>query len=300
LVQALIGKQYGIGIKSVQSIGNPQDLKRTATAMGLSQTLVQDLFEVSTESTPASNEKSVQNALAAQGVTASEDSNLGFELEDNKNAWKLGSVQEGRGDTANAIIETYANAVQNVYEAEDKIREMASEYAAEGKEALAAELNKLADKQASELIAALEKYQNALKGNTNAVQKQSTGEVDVQSETGDGETLGKGNTKSKKSTKQTNAEEDELESDKTENLSGDLKFGKDGSVKNSYTAKELIQEIKDFIRADILDHKLIVVNNLDELLASPLSDVKKLAKAINDQKDTDENRDSNLKISVKK
>jgi hypothetical protein len=283
LVQALIGKQYGIGIKSVQSIGNPQDLKRTATAMGLSQTLVQDLFEVSTESTPASNEKSVQNALAAQGVTASEGSNLGFELEDNKNAWKLGSAQEGRGDTANAIIETYANAVQNVYEAEDKIREMASEYAAEGKEALAAELNKLADKQASELIAALEKYQNALKGNKNAVQKQSTGEVDVQPETGDGETLGKGNTKSKKSTKQTNAEEDELESDKTENLSGDLKFGKDGSVKNSYTAKELIQEIKDFIRADILDHKLIVVNNLDELLASPLSDVKKLAKAINDQ-----------------
>lgn len=277
LVQALIGKQYGIGIKSVQSIGNPQELKRAATAMGLSQTLVQDLFEVSTESTPANNEKSVQNALAAQGVTAGEGSNLGFELEDNKKSWKLGSAQEGRGDTANALIETYANAVQNVYEAEDKIREMASEYAAEGKEALAAELNKLADAQASELTAALEKYQNALKGNKNAVQKQSTGKMDVQSETSNGETLGEGNTEYQSATEQGNAKKT---SDKTEALNGDLKFGQDTRAKNPYTAKELIQDIKDFIRADVIGRKLLIVDSVSDLLNSPHEEDRMLGAAL--------------------
>lgn len=50
------------------------------------------------------------------------------------------------------------------------------------------------------------------------------------------------------------------------------KFGKDikdVKAKNPYTAKELLAELKDFIRADIPGRKLLVVDSIEDLLRSP-------------------------------
>jgi hypothetical protein len=55
----------------------------------------------------------------------------------------------------------------------------------------------------------------------------------------------------------------------------DMKFGKDTDgvkdvkAKNPYTAKELLAELKDFIRADIPGRKLLVVDSIEDLLRSP-------------------------------
>ena len=61
------------------------------------------------------------------------------------------------------------------------------------------------------------------------------------------------------------------------------KFGVDSVAKNPYTAAELTKDIKEFIRADILGNKLIIVDNLQALLESPLQDLKALATAIGDK-----------------
>lgn len=50
-----------------------------------------------------------------------------------------------------------------------------------------------------------------------------------------------------------------------------MKFGKDtGAVKDAYTAAELTEDIKAFIRADVLGRKLVIVDRVEDLLQSPL------------------------------
>jgi hypothetical protein len=61
------------------------------------------------------------------------------------------------------------------------------------------------------------------------------------------------------------------------------KFGVNSVAKNPYTAAELTKDIQEFIRADILGSKLIIVDNLQALLESPLQDLKALATAIGDK-----------------
>jgi hypothetical protein len=62
------------------------------------------------------------------------------------------------------------------------------------------------------------------------------------------------------------------------------KFGSDKAVvENPYTAAELTKEIQDFVRADILDRKLVVVDSIEDLLNSRLEDLRVLAKAISDK-----------------
>lgn len=60
-------------------------------------------------------------------------------------------------------------------------------------------------------------------------------------------------------------------------------FGVGNVAKNPYTAAELTKDIQEFIRADILGSKLIIVDNLQALLESPLQDLKALATAIGDK-----------------
>lgn len=55
--------------------------------------------------------------------------------------------------------------------------------------------------------------------------------------------------------------------------SDDMRFGKNkgsGAVKNGYTAAELTDEIKAFIRADVLGRKLVIVDTIGDLLTSSL------------------------------
>jgi hypothetical protein len=58
------------------------------------------------------------------------------------------------------------------------------------------------------------------------------------------------------------------------NLMSDGKFGMDVPARKPYTAKELLAEIKDFIRADIPGRKLLVVDSIQDLLNSPDRDVQ--------------------------
>jgi hypothetical protein len=60
----------------------------------------------------------------------------------------------------------------------------------------------------------------------------------------------------------------------------DMKFGKAVKADNPYTAKELVADIKSFIRADTLGRKLIVVNSIEDLLRHPDSKVKAVGAAI--------------------
>ena len=63
----------------------------------------------------------------------------------------------------------------------------------------------------------------------------------------------------------------------------DMKFGKDikdAKAKNPYTAKELLAELKDFIRADIPGRKLLVVDSIEDLLRSPDKMVRAVGAAI--------------------
>jgi len=57
-------------------------------------------------------------------------------------------------------------------------------------------------------------------------------------------------------------------------------FGKDGKAKKPYTAKQLLAELKDFIRADIPGRKLMVVDTIDDLLNDPDPNVREVGEAI--------------------
>ena len=59
-----------------------------------------------------------------------------------------------------------------------------------------------------------------------------------------------------------------------------VQFGKDGKAKKPYTAKQLLAELKDFIRADIPGRKLMVVNTIDDLLNDPDPKVREVGEAI--------------------
>jgi hypothetical protein len=66
-------------------------------------------------------------------------------------------------------------------------------------------------------------------------------------------------------------EEDFQALDTDEDSDGTAKFGKaagTGAVKGHYTVKELIAELKSFMRADIPQRKLLVVGNISDLLLS--------------------------------
>jgi len=69
-----------------------------------------------------------------------------------------------------------------------------------------------------------------------------------------------------------NWERGDVELELTKLAKGGMKFGKevkDAKAKNPYTAKELLVELKDFIRADIPGRKLMVVDSIEDLLRSP-------------------------------
>jgi len=57
-------------------------------------------------------------------------------------------------------------------------------------------------------------------------------------------------------------------------------FGKDRVASKPYTAEELTAEIKDFVRADIPDRKLMIVDSIDDLLNSGTPEVRELGEAI--------------------
>ena len=60
-------------------------------------------------------------------------------------------------------------------------------------------------------------------------------------------------------------------------------FGKSAEAKTPYSATELTNEIKNFIRADILGRKLVIVNSVEDLLNSRLENEKKIGQAIADE-----------------
>lgn len=76
---------------------------------------------------------------------------------------------------------------------------------------------------------------------------------------------------------------DELGLQELMNRTSDMKFGKDikdVKAKNPYAAKELLAELKDFIRADIPGRKLLVVDSIEDLLRSPDKMVRAVGAAI--------------------
>lgn len=80
-----------------------------------------------------------------------------------------------------------------------------------------------------------------------------------------------------------NWERGDVELELTKLAKGGMKFGKevkDAKAKNPYTAKELLAELKAFIRADIPGRKLLVVDSIEDLLRSPDKMVRAVGAAI--------------------
>lgn len=77
--------------------------------------------------------------------------------------------------------------------------------------------------------------------------------------------------------------EDDVTTELTRLAKAGLKFGKDGKsivAPQPYTAKQLISEIKAFIRTDILGRKLTVVDSVADLLTSPDKNVRAIGAAL--------------------
>ena len=75
--------------------------------------------------------------------------------------------------------------------------------------------------------------------------------------------------------------EEDVNTELTKLAKSGLKFGKEVAVASEpYTAEELTAEIKDFVRADIPDRKLIIVDSIDDLLNSGTPAVRELGEAI--------------------
>ena len=77
--------------------------------------------------------------------------------------------------------------------------------------------------------------------------------------------------------------EDDVNTELTKLAKAGLKFGKDGKsivAPQPYTAKQLISEIKAFIRMDVLGRKLTVVDSVADLLTSPDKNVRAIGAAL--------------------
>jgi hypothetical protein len=80
-----------------------------------------------------------------------------------------------------------------------------------------------------------------------------------------------------------NWERGDVELELTKLAKGGMKFGKEGApaaVKQPYTVKQLLAELKDFIRADIPKRKLFVVESVADLLTSPDENIRAVGAAL--------------------
>jgi hypothetical protein len=80
-----------------------------------------------------------------------------------------------------------------------------------------------------------------------------------------------------------NWERGDVELELTKMAKGGMKFGKDGApvaVKQPYTVKQLLAELKDFIRADIPKRKLFVVDSVADLLTSSDENIRAVGAAL--------------------
>jgi hypothetical protein len=80
-----------------------------------------------------------------------------------------------------------------------------------------------------------------------------------------------------------NWERGDVELELTKLARGGMKFGKEGApaaVKQPYTVKQLLAELKDFIRADIPKRKLFVVESVADLLTSPDENIRAVGAAL--------------------
>jgi hypothetical protein len=157
------------------------------------------------------------------------------------------------------------------------------------------------------------------KENSDAVQEQSTGEMDVRQQARNGERVGEQNTESESTAGQgvqTDAEKAGKAWDKvantipgapkfadlseeerqdfidygsdnwtpddvrTELVKLNAKFGKDGVATNPYTVAELAKEITDFVRAAVSTRKLKIVESVQDLLKSSDPTEQKLGAAM--------------------
>jgi len=73
---------------------------------------------------------------------------------------------------------------------------------------------------------------------------------------------------------------DDFDNQETDDDFFNARYGKDRAASDTYTAEELVQEIKSFVRADIPGRKLVVVNSVGELLQSSDPDAKAVGAAI--------------------
>ena len=266
-IKAEIAAQFGIGLSSIEKIGNPDALIRAGQALGIDYATTTDLFDAKTRRQVGlggteTETGSVQSALTANGITSGETGNLGFGVEND--LWKQGNSQVG--DSTNALIEAKHNeitALLDTIEAKRKIveetgvdlsKEIAEDEAKIApllkkieefhlkKTNLSNEVNRLTQrlidlqKEASatgkdlskeiadvnsQLSAANESFnkfkqankpKEKKKGKKNALQESSTGEMDVQSETEDGGTLGEGNTESEDASEEDRYSENDKDS----------------------------------------------------------------------------------------
>lgn len=252
-VQEAIGKQFGIKPVTVRKYGNTNELVATAKRLGYTDAQARNLFEIKDntkakagEAVKTSEENpNVAGALQELGITTAEGENAGFGMDDS-NTWKLASAKDGIGDVANATDETLANQIDAHLQAIADFEQTIEEFEAQGLTEVAEQTRAKIEEEQKKLDAAIQKYAKYLENKQTKKAKAASGEMADQAET---ETEG-------------------------------MQFGKGAKAKKPYTAKALLAELKDFIRADIPGRKLMVVDTIDDLLNHPDENVRAVGAAI--------------------
>ena len=289
-IKADIAAQFGIGLSSIEKIGNPEALIRAGQALGIDPVTTTELFDAKTRRQAGLGEAETDDTL-----------------------WKQSNSQAG--DVDNAIIEAKHNEITALLDKIDAYRKTAEETGVDFSEQIAKEEAKIApllkkieefhskkaklsnevDALTTQLIAlqkkatetgkdfskeiadinaklaiaseSLKKFkeENKPKGAKNAVQEQSTGEMDVQSETRNGETLGEGNTESENTSEEDRYYENDKDSGWPEAL--------ESRSKSFYDAGEL---------SDEFDGVAVAIGQLEDLGIENTLDFVSEWKTIND------------------
>lgn len=224
-LKAEIAAQFGIGLSSIEKIGNPEALIRAGQTLGIDSATTIELFDAKTRRQAGLGEAETDSTLWKQSNSqAGDTANALVEAKHNEITALLDKIdayrktaEETGVDFSKQIAEAEAKIaplLKKIEEFHSKKTKLSNEVNALTKQLIAlqkkaSDTGKDFSKEIADVTAQLSvanenikefkqenKPKEKKKGKKNAIQESSTGEMDVQSETEDGETLGEGNTES--------------------------------------------------------------------------------------------------------
>lgn len=315
-VQEAIGQQFGVKPVTVRKYGNTTELVAAAKKLGYTDAQARNLLEVNDNTkakageavTEGQEKLNIAGTLQGQGIDTQEGEDVGFGVDDS-NTWKLANAKDGAGDVANAADESLANAIQSHLQAIDDFERSVEELEAQGLGEAADKVRGLIEKEQKKLENAMKKYKTHLEakqGKRKAAATPAKATKAAKTEPIVAPETYMTPTEQAQAAWDAVAEKsptvpswDTLSPEDQETFvefgpdnwtkddvismvqkSDTMQFGKGAKAKKPYTAKALLAELKNFMRADIPGRKLMVVDTIDDLLNHPDENVRAVGAAI--------------------